>query len=44
LVDSERLLKGKLLAVKSMSTELDRLDKERGIISSKKSEAQYAYI
>jgi len=32
------------VAVKSMSTELDRLKIERGIIASKKSEAQYAYI
>lgn len=43
LVDSERLLKEKLLAVKSMNHELDRLNQERVIIEKKKNEAQYAY-
>ena len=32
LVDSEKLLRGKLLAVSSMGRELGRLEKERGII------------
>jgi len=36
LVDSEKLLKEKLLAVKSMNHELGRLNIERGIVSKKK--------
>jgi len=39
LVDSEALLKEKLLAVKSMNHELGRLNKERSIVAAKKKEA-----
>ena len=44
LVDSERLLTDKLVAVKSLRTELSRLEKERTIIFAKKREAENAYI
>lgn len=44
LVDSERLLKEKLLAVKSMNHEILRLDKERSIIDEAKKKAHYAYL
>ena len=44
MVDSERLLKEKLLSVKGMNMELMRLHKERAIIESKKKEAEHAYI
>ena len=40
MVDSERLLKEKLLSVKSMNHELMRLRSERAIIESKKKEAE----
>lgn len=43
LSDQERLLKEKLLAVKSMNHEIMRLYKEREIIAAKKNEAQSAY-
>lgn len=43
LVDSEKLLKEKLLAVRSMNHEMTRLDKERQIVAAKKDEAHRAY-
>ena len=44
MVDSERLLKEKLLAVKQMNHELMRLNKEKVIIASKARESHEAYL
>jgi hypothetical protein len=44
LVDQEKLLKEKLLAVKIMNHEIVRLNKEQGIIAAKKKEAYGAYL
>jgi hypothetical protein len=44
MVDSERLLKEKLLAVKGMNHELMRLNKEKVIIASKARESHEAYL
>ena len=44
LVDSEKLLREKLLSVSSMNRELGRLEKESSIISSKKDEAFRAFL
>ena len=43
LVQSEKLLKEKLLNVKSMNHEMARLEKERAIVQAKKDEAERAY-
>lgn len=44
LVDSEKLLTDKLIAVKSMANELNRLEKERMLIMGKRNQAQATYI
>ena len=44
LVNSEKLLKEKLLTVRSMNHEMARLEKERAIVQAKKDEAHRAYF
>ena len=44
IVDQEKLLKEKLLTVKIMNHDIMKLNKQHGIISAKKREAQSAYL